>query len=126
MRRSKFTPEPILQAMRQAMRQAEAGTVVGEICRKMGVTEATGRIIRSLSGVVFMLLSARAGAQGSIVGTAYDSLSTRGPLANATVVLVERARYATADARGRFRIDSVPDGHYTIGCLHPVLDSLDL
>jgi hypothetical protein len=65
-------------------------------------------------------------AQGSITGTVYDSLSTRGPLANATVVLVERSRYTTTDARGRFTFDSVPDGHYTIGFLHAVLDSLDL
>ena len=68
----------------------------------------------------------RAGAQGSIAGTVYDSLSTHAPLANATVVLVERSRYATTDARGHFQIDSVPDGHYTLGIMHPVLDSLDL
>jgi putative transposase len=37
MRRSRFTPEQILQALRQA----EGGTVVGEIVRKLGVTEAT-------------------------------------------------------------------------------------
>jgi putative transposase len=37
MRKSKFTPEQILQALRQA----ESGTVVAEICRKMGVTEGT-------------------------------------------------------------------------------------
>ena len=61
------------------------------------------------------LSSIRAGAQGSIAGTMYDSLSTHAPLANATVVLVERSRYATTDSRGRFQIDSVPDGHYTLG-----------
>ena len=68
----------------------------------------------------------RAAAQGSISGTVFDSLSSRAPLANATLVLVERNRYASTDARGRFRFDSVPDGHYTIGLSHPVLDAIDL
>jgi hypothetical protein len=68
----------------------------------------------------------RASAQGSIAGTVYDSLRTRAPLADATVVLVEKSRYATTDSRGRFSFDSVPDGHYTVGFTHAVLDSLDL
>jgi hypothetical protein len=83
-------------------------------------------ITRTLACAALALYAVRAGAQGSIAGTVYDSLSTRAPLANATVVLVERSRYATTDARGHFQIDSVPDGHYTIGFMHPVLDSLDL
>ena len=37
MRKSRFTPEQILQALRQA----EAGTPAIEICRKMGITETT-------------------------------------------------------------------------------------
>ena len=37
MRTSKFTPEQILQALRQA----ESGTTVVDICRKLGVAEAT-------------------------------------------------------------------------------------
>ena len=37
MRKSRFTPEQIVQALRQA----ESGTPVADICRKTGVTEAT-------------------------------------------------------------------------------------
>lgn len=37
MRRSKFTEEQIAMALRQA----EAGTAVAEICRKMGISQAT-------------------------------------------------------------------------------------
>lgn len=37
MRKSRFTKQPIVMALRQAA----AGTVVGEICRKLGVTETT-------------------------------------------------------------------------------------
>jgi hypothetical protein len=83
------------------------------------------RIARGCA-LLLVLLTARARGQGGITGTVYDSLRTRAPLANATVVLVERARYATTDARGRFRFDSVPDGQYTVGFSHALLDSLDL
>jgi putative transposase len=37
MRKRRFTPEQI----RQALRQAEAGTSVVEICQKLAVTETT-------------------------------------------------------------------------------------
>lgn len=87
---------------------------------------AGGPVKTVLPMLALTLFAVNAAAQGSITGTVYDSLTTRGPLANATVVLVERSRYATTDARGRFRIDSVPDGRYTLGLTHPVLDALDL
>ncbi len=84
------------------------------------------RVARSLGTAVLLLCSARASAQGSIAGTVYDSLRTRARLANATVVLVEQSRYTTTDSRGRFTFDSVPDGRYTVGFTHAVLDSLDV
>lgn len=84
------------------------------------------KIIPTFACAAVALYSVRVGAQGSIAGTVYDSLSTHAPLPNATVVLVERNKYATSDARGHFRIDSVPDGHYMLGVMHPILDSLEL
>lgn len=42
------------------------------------------------------------------------------------MVLIERSRYATTDARGRFRFDSVLAGSYSLSFMHPVLDSLGL
>src|ERR1035437_4852695 len=80
--------------------------------------------IRALG--LLVLSSANASAQGGISGTVFDSLITHAPLANATVVLVERSKYVATDAHGRFRIDSVPDGRYTLSFIHPVLDSLGL
>jgi putative transposase len=52
MPRRRFTDEQVAFALRQA----EAGTAVGEICRKMGVSEATfylyGRLSRCKAVVV--------------------------------------------------------------------------
>jgi hypothetical protein len=68
----------------------------------------------------------RAGAQGTIAGIVYDSLTSHASIANATVVLIELSRYATTDAHGRFQIDSVPVGGYTLGFTFAALDALDL
>lgn len=64
----------------------------------------------------------------SVVGEVYDSIAKR-PLANALVQIVrttalERAYSGVADARGRFRIDSVVPGEYFVSFFHPVVDSL--
>ena len=83
-------------------------------------------VARAIAIGVLALSTARAGAQGSIAGIVYDSLSAHAPLAGATVVLVESSRYATTDKSGRFRIDSVPAGRYTLGFTYAALDALDL
>ena len=64
--------------------------------------------------------------QATIVGTVYDSLSVHGPLPRAQIVLVGRSRYVQADSLGRFRIEGLAPGRYSLGLLHPVLDSFDL
>ena len=72
---------------------------------------------------------ARAFPRGSISGVVRDSLA-RGPLAGAWVQFVEAGRQATVartvitDALGRFSFDRVPNGRYTIGFFHALLDSL--
>lgn len=71
-------------------------------------------------------LPAVSAAQGRIEGVVFDSLRTGTALAGATVGIVELNRYAIADARGRFRFDSVPEGSWSLQLLHPSLDSLDL
>ena len=46
---------------------------------------------------------------GTIEGTIYDSLLTRGPLKGATVYVVGTNQVVTSDVRGRFSIARVPD-----------------
>ncbi len=84
------------------------------------------RFTRILVLCLFTVVATPAASQSSIVGTVYDSLSVRGQLSNAVVVLVERSQYATTDAVGRFRFEDVPVGRYSLGVLHTVLDSFDL
>jgi hypothetical protein len=76
----------------------------------------------------FLVAGSASGAasQTVIVGTVYDSLSVHGPLPRALIVLVGRSRFVEADSLGRFRIEDLAPGRYTLGLLHPVLDSFDL
>jgi len=66
-----------------------------------------------------------------VTGVVYDSVANA-PLAGAVVQLVAAdtgargARSATSDPQGRFELRDVPRGWYTIGFLHPMLDSLGL
>lgn len=85
----------------------------------------------AVAGVAFAQAPAPADAipGGSISGVVRDSLA-RGPLAGAWVQIVEASRHSTVartvitDSLGRFSFDGVPNGRYTIGFFHALLDSL--
>ena len=70
-------------------------------------------------------------AIATVSGTVFDSLA-RAPLRDASVQLVPAnnpagfARTATSDSLGRFTLTEIPDGVYTLGFFHPMLDSLGL
>ena len=85
------------------------------------------RAMSALAAAASLLVVApRSGAQATIVGTVFDSLRTIAFVKRATVVIPELPRYVITDEQGRFQIDSVPAGRYTITFLHPILDSLDI
>jgi hypothetical protein len=68
-------------------------------------------------------------AGASVSGIVRDSIA-RAPLAGAVVQLVAAdnpakfGRTASSDSLGRFSFNDVPDGTYTLGFFHPMLDSL--
>ena len=69
----------------------------------------------ALLPLLFLLLRpATAGAQATITGQVCDSL-TQAPLPFASVFLANTTRGTTTDAEGRFRLASVPLGHYDLG-----------
>lgn len=65
----------------------------------------------------------------SVSGIVYDSIAS-GPLREAMVQLVSSegtgtfVRATQSDSLGRFLLRGIPDGRYTLGFLHPMLDSL--
>ncbi len=73
----------------------------------------------------------RSAPSNVIVGFVFDSIARQG-LPGATVQLVaadtnvQFGETVVADAAGHFRFERVPDGKYTIGFFHPMLDSLGL
>lgn len=61
----------------------------------------------------------------SLVGAVWDSVSDA-PLAGATVVVDGASRMGVTDARGMFRVDSVPAGSWRLALYHPMLDTIGL
>jgi hypothetical protein len=88
---------------------------------------ATSAMVLVLSGP----LAAPQAPVGRLEGTVRGTLASR-PV-NAAQVSIVRLESDTnitfsvgVDARGRFRVDSLPAGHYLVKVSHPTLDSLDV
>jgi hypothetical protein len=70
-------------------------------------------------------------ATATVSGVVYDSIA-RAPLAGAIVQLVgadtlaQFGKTAVSDSLGQFAFDSVPNGRFTLGFFHPMLDSLGI
>lgn len=71
------------------------------------------------------LLARTAAAQGSVTGTVYDSL-VRAPLRGADVWIRGSQQRTQTDSSGRFLLDSIAPGRYTLLVSHPGLDSAGL
>ena len=84
------------------------------------------RLAALVTAVLVVAPRAHGQATGAIAGTVFDSLRTYAPLRDATVMVTENGRTATTDARGRFRIDSMPAGTYRLTFFYAVLDSLGI
>ena len=86
-----------------------------------------------LAAAAVVAIATTAGAQRgtTLTGTVYDSLAGA-PLAGAVVQVVQvdsgasRNFTATADALGRYRLESLPRGRFGIGFQHTALDALGL
>ncbi|MEQ1693707.1 MAG: carboxypeptidase regulatory-like domain-containing protein, partial [Gemmatimonas sp.] len=82
-------------------------------------------------GFLFVLtFSATVGAQpvaraARVEGIAYDSLAKRA-LRNAFIAVTGTSRSTTSDDKGRFRLDSVPEGPQQFTMQHAVFDTLGL
>src|SRR5882724_2703479 len=63
--------------------------------------------------------------QRAVLGTVYDSLA-HAPLRDADVWVRGSERHAQTNGSGRFRLDSIAPGHYTLLVSHPGLDSAGL
>jgi hypothetical protein len=92
--------------------------------RFLAISLAAGAFIPRLAPV-----AAQARATGRIEGVVYDSIAAQ-PLAGAVVQLLTpdyvESRVTTADAKGRFRVDSLAVGMWVVGALHAQLDSLGI
>lgn len=106
---------PQVRETRFNMQQREQTTQ-----RLMAFQEDGGEIteIRTRNGAVL-----RAAAVGALEGVVFDSIRAA-PLADAQVFLSGTAFTAVTDSTGRFLLEGVAPGSYSLSMTHPRLDSL--
>jgi hypothetical protein len=75
--------------------------------------------------LLLLLVPQVALGQRPVVGTVYDSL-LHAPLRNADVWVRGSERHVQTDSDGRFQLDSIAPGRYTLLVFHPGLDSAGL
>jgi hypothetical protein len=82
--------------------------------RLWGIREEGGEVLRVLhrNGTPVVAVP-----RGTVAGVVWDS-SAGGPVAGARVFLSGTQHQATSDSAGRFRIDGVAQGAYTLGFVH--------
>jgi protocatechuate 3,4-dioxygenase beta subunit len=84
----------------------------------------SSRVLILWALAAFTLVAAEAGAQtGTVHGTVFDSIAG-GPLADAAVFLWDTPHQAVTDAEGRYRIEGVPPGEYSVLFFHTLLGEL--
>src|SRR6267143_138968 len=89
------------------------------------MSEARRNLVLTRVSFLVLLVPQIAAAQRSVEGTVYDSL-LHAPLRGADVWVRGSERHAQTGADGRFRLDSIIPGRYTLLVSHPGLDSAGL
>ncbi len=85
------------------------------------------RAFRLLLTALVCVVARRGEAQAVVSGYVYDSLRTKAPLVDATVVITELNLFAATDVSGHFSFpQKIPVGTWSVTFLHPVLDSLSV
>lgn len=85
-------------------------------------------IIRRLAAPAGLLVTATTASPQAVSGIVIDSIG-KAPLQGAIVQLAPDSgaeRHVVTDSLGRFLFGRVPTGHYRIGFIHPLLDSIGL
>lgn len=88
--------------------------------RVAGIRETGGEVVGVSSLERRRITQVR---RGSLRGVVWDSSASE-PLVGATVYLVGTQHRVETDSAGRFMLNSVPDGLYTVGFTHARLDTL--